>query len=251
MSRIYQSPPIVEALCEFQFAERDWDMTVPGLMYQEVRQQFPRKRQVQGIEWEVQAESSQISQRVASAAPRMQFLRNDERALIQVGPGLLSINHLQPYPHWGVFQQMIFDTLAAYRRVAQPVSLTRVGLRYINHIELPDNHKAISDYLLVGPKLPPGVHDEITSLLLRVELSQPDDNGVLMLTLASAPTREDGRRSIVLDLDCITTAASALSFDMAPQWVDTAHAHIETTFEACITDKLRETFMEASDGGRP
>lgn len=244
MSRLYHSPPIVEAVCEFQFAERDWDMTVLGLMYQEIREQFPLKRQLQGIEWELQAEKGQINQRVAGASPRMQFLRSDERALIQVGPGLLSINHLNPYPHWGVFRQMIFDTLSAYRRVAQPTSPKRIGLRYINRIDLPDDTTQISNYLRIGPQLPPGVRNEISSLVLRVEVPHLDDNGALLLTLASVPEQAVGKHSIVLDLDFITVGTGGLSFDVAEQWVETAHTRIEDTFEACLTDKLREVFME-------
>ena len=42
MSRVYRYSPLVEALCEFQFAEGEWDWTVPGLMYQEIKETFPK-----------------------------------------------------------------------------------------------------------------------------------------------------------------------------------------------------------------
>ena len=45
MSRRYKNSPIIEAICEFQFEENsEWDLTVPGLVYDRVQNEFPIRR---------------------------------------------------------------------------------------------------------------------------------------------------------------------------------------------------------------
>jgi hypothetical protein len=44
---------LIEALCEFQFADGEWDWTIPGLVYQQIKHEFPIKRQAPTEEFEV------------------------------------------------------------------------------------------------------------------------------------------------------------------------------------------------------
>ena len=45
MSRRYKNSPIIEAICEFQFEENsEWDLTIPGLVYDRVQNEFPIRR---------------------------------------------------------------------------------------------------------------------------------------------------------------------------------------------------------------
>lgn len=49
MVRKYKHPPIVEALCEFQFIpSQPWDITIPGLLYDRINSEFPVKQQKRG-----------------------------------------------------------------------------------------------------------------------------------------------------------------------------------------------------------
>lgn len=245
MSRLYQKPPLIEALCEFQFADGEWDWTIPGLVYQQIKEQFPIKRQAPTVEFEVQADPDQISQRLKGGLGRMQFLRIDETALVQVGPQLLVVNQLQPYPHWSRLKPLILDTLEVYRQVAWPAGFKRLGLRYVNHIQLPSHEVEMSTYFNFGPRLPdPIASDPIRSLLLRVDLAQESHQGHLVLTLASAPREDQGGPALILDLDFATTSAADIAFDEIGAWIETAHDRIETAFEASITDQLRAIFEE-------
>lgn len=244
MSRIYKRPPLIEALCEFQFVGDQWDWTMPGLIYQKICDQFPQKRQTQFVEFELQAEPEQLSQRVKGGAGRMQFLRSDESALVQVGPNLLVINHLQPYPHWKEFKRLVFDVLTVYNEVASPTGFKRIGVRYINRVEIPDTIATLTTFFNIGPQLPESVTEPLSSVVMRVELDFMDADGRLLLTLATAPDAVANTSAFILDFDFVTTAAAELTDRTARDWVDTAHSHIETVFEACLTDRLRNLFEE-------
>ncbi|MFZ2615490.1 MAG: TIGR04255 family protein, partial [Anaerolineae bacterium] len=85
----YGNPPIVEVVAEFRFVPAEpWDLTVPGLVYDRLRGQFPRKRLLKVLEGEAAVEATGIRQEFR-LADRMQFLREDEKAYVQVGPDLL------------------------------------------------------------------------------------------------------------------------------------------------------------------
>lgn len=46
MGRKYRNPPLIEALCEFQFVPtQPWDLTIPGFFYEKVKNDFPAKQQ--------------------------------------------------------------------------------------------------------------------------------------------------------------------------------------------------------------
>lgn len=245
MSRIYQAPPLVEALCEFQFSGGEWDWTIPGLLFEQIKDDFSIRRQTPELAFEIHASDGFVNQRVQQGPGRMQFHRPDESALIQVAPQLLVVNHLQPYPHWGDFRSLILNTLTKYVGVATPQGFSRIGLRYVNRIDTPSASFSLYDELFnFSPRLPPQIVGPIDALVMRVERSYPSDNGKLLLTLATAQDISTLKEGLVLDLDFVTLNAESIGVAAADSWIDAAHSHIEEAFEACITDNLRSTFRE-------
>lgn len=94
--RRYANSPIIEALCEFQFApDSPWDLATPGLVYGKVQDTFPKRRQATRVTVAISASPGVTGQQLETVA-LMQFLHEDEKALIQVGPNLLAVNHLKP-----------------------------------------------------------------------------------------------------------------------------------------------------------
>ena len=104
MPDIYVNAPLHEAVCEFRFqSENPWDPAFPGIIYGRMRGTFPKHRPAAAIETSVVAQSDSFEHRFA-AASRSQFLSDDERALVQIGPNLLAVNVLRPYPGWRLFR---------------------------------------------------------------------------------------------------------------------------------------------------
>lgn len=246
MSRLYNKPPLVETVCEFQFVGKEWDWTLPGLVYQEIKEKFPKKRQANVLEVELNAqEADGKPQLKGGSVARMQFLRADGSALVQIGPHLLAVNHLAPNPHWEDVKPLIFEMFETYQRIAHPAGFKRIGLRYINRIEIPEASFNFSDYFNFLPAIPKEIPaSDFGSLFMRIELPYLKDNGRLFLTLGTAPDVKPETNVFILDLDFFTHIPSELALDGVQGWIETAHQHIETAFEACLTDKLRELFEE-------
>jgi uncharacterized protein (TIGR04255 family) len=160
-----------------------------------------------------------------------------------VGPDLLSVNHAKPYSNWHTFKVMIADALQVYRDVNEPAGARRIGLRYINRIEIPEEQVAIEDYLLAAPKMPEQVPQFFATWAQRVQVPIASVNGVLVVQSGSLPDPKQEKVVFLLDLDLFIDAGTAsVPLGKATDWVEEAHAAVEGAFEACITDGTRALF---------
>ncbi|MCX7707649.1 MAG: TIGR04255 family protein [Anaerolineae bacterium] len=238
----YSNPPIVEVVVEFRFVPSEpWDLTVPGLVYDRVRTRFPQKRLLKVLEGETAAEASQLRQEFR-LTDRMQFLREDEKAFVQVGPDLLAVNHLAPYPTWEGFRPLIQDALQAYVAVTQPKGLRRIGLRYINRIVIPANPVELADYLNFRPFLGAGLPQKISDFILGLQSPYQEGRDVLRLQLMTDEPRTPDSVALILDMDYFMAHSEGVPLQGALDWIETAHLRVQEAFEACITDRLRVLF---------
>lgn len=241
--RKYRRPPIVEALCELYFEGSEWDDTVPGRFYEQIKTDFPIKRQREIQEAQVMLSTAgEASAGVKRLPPWMQFVASDENRLIQIGQDVLVINQLRPYPHFEEWEPLIYSSLETYRRLANPKGIARLGLRYINRVVIPHTKFLMEDYFTVYPQLPKAMGDTHGRFMIRVDLpSQKGGHGVL-ITFGSAPAEKAGGIAHLLDLYDIFKPEQSLAFDAVNAQVKIAHENIETAFEGSITDKLRALF---------
>lgn len=247
MGRRYRNPPVVEALCEFRFdPDQPWDLAIPGLVYEKIRDGFPKRRLARVVELNVTATPDGVGQQVMTT-DRMQFLREDEKALVQVGRDLLAVNHLRPYPTWREFLPLIKQGLSAYLDAAHPKGLQRVGLRYINRIEIPGQSVDLEEYFQFRPFVGRDLPSNYSSFIVGIQIPYDDGRDSLRLQLANAAIEAPDVLAVMLDLDYFLAEPGQVTLDNVFGWIDTAHSHVEEVFEACLTDRLRQMFEEAPE----
>ena len=248
MSKKYLKPPIIEALCEFQFgSDSPWDLTMPGLIYDKLRRQgFVKRQQAKHFAVNFLQEPEGVQQQVQSI-DRIKFLRDDERVMVQVGRNLLAINHLAPYSSWQEFRPCVEIGFNAYREVAEPKAIHRVGVRYINRIEIPglkgDESIELKDYFESYPYLSKRLPD-FNAFNVQVILPYETGRDIMRLQLAASDDGPPNTLVAILDLDYFLAEPGALGLDKALQWVDNAHLRVEEVFENSIKEALREIFQE-------
>ncbi|WP_366923607.1 TIGR04255 family protein [Metallumcola ferriviriculae] len=233
MIKKYNNAPITEALCEFSFAsQQDWDWTIPGLIYERIKVDYPKKKQVQQhtVELNINEDGMKNPSPVEIGISKMQFFKEDESSLVQIAPNVLVINQLKPYPGWKVFKEQIDKMLSLYESVASPEGINKIGVRYINNFSF-DEDITISEYFNIKPSYP--LSRESKSFLMRNDLLYEECKSVLNLIMAKKP--DD--KSIILDFNFTT---DQMNLDNATQWIEEAHYNIEEAFEACLTSNLRE-----------
>ena len=244
MSNQYTKPPIVEALCAFQFIPSEpWDMTIAGLLYERIQLDFPIREQRAGLRVGVHTEEDVIEQRI-DVPVRMRFLRSDKSALVQVAPDRLIINHLKPYPAWKPFKSLVIANLQEYQEVAKPKALQTIGLRYINEIQFDASRIELPDYFSYYPYIPPDLPQDHGPFNICVHFPSKDVPEQLTLILRNMPPEEAGVLSIVLDINYAASGAEAISLGTASEWIEVAHTKVEDAFEGCIPDACRSLFEE-------
>jgi uncharacterized protein (TIGR04255 family) len=245
MEKKYKNPPIIEALCELRFIpSQQWDLTLPGLIYEKVKDKFPDKEQQIGVGVQFRPTEKGIEHKVEAAPPRVQFFKKDKTALIQVAPDLLAINQLKPYPTWPVFKPLILDNFQVYKDVAKPKGFKGIGLRYINRITFNAKSVKLEDYFNFYPFIPTDVPQVHTNFISRVEIPYRNNRDRMLITLSSAAPEEPDTIPIILDLDYIMFAQEGIFMDKFEEWLEEAHAAVEKTFESCITNNSKALFGE-------
>ncbi len=243
MGKKYRNPPVVEALCQFQFIPtRTWDMTIPGLMYEKTKSKFPHRQQRIGIGLQFRQTETGVEHKIEPAPPRVQFYAKDRTSLIQIGPDLLAVNQLRPYPTWARFKPKILYSLQMYQKVANPKGFKLIGLRYINKIKIPAKTIEMSDYFKIYPAIPDNLPQTHSTFISRVEIPYMDERDRMLLTLASEPSEAKDTLLLVLDIDYIMLKPEAVRINASAKWIEQAHSAIETAFESSITDKTRALF---------
>jgi uncharacterized protein (TIGR04255 family) len=240
-TRKYRSAPLVEAICEFQFAPTSqWDLAIPGLIFESLRREFPERRSTPLFDARLGAPDGALP----TVAERVQFWREDHSALTQVAQNLLVVNHLRPYPGWEGFRPLIQRAFESYNDIAHPSGLKELSLRYINVIELEGNKVRLEDFLDFYPHLGTQLPQTHSSFLVGVGIPDKAMLNVLRLELASRPSRASSICSLTLDLTCVPTNEGVPALSDVAKWLEDSHAWINECFEGAIKQPLRERFGE-------
>ncbi|MCI0329524.1 MAG: TIGR04255 family protein [candidate division Zixibacteria bacterium] len=246
-SRKYSNPPIIEAVCEFRLnPESKWDLTIPGILYEKVNTEFPHK-ETRLIQETVIKQGPEGTEQQLRTSERAVFLTQDRRIFIQIGPNLLAVNSLKPYPTWEKFKPRIENVYKALTEVMDVKSFERLGLRYINRIEIPQEPNKRFDlekYFEFRPYLGKKLPTDLDFFSMGCVLKFFDERDLCSVRLRNAVAENKANTAFLLDMDYFLAKSSDVPASEAMNWVEMAHEKVEEIFEGCISDKLREIFME-------
>jgi uncharacterized protein (TIGR04255 family) len=245
--RHYRNPPVVEALAELYFAGGEWDLTVPGSFYERIKGRFPQKGQMDQLAVELEMGREGARTRTMPGAPRSRFRSEDGSRMVQLGPDVLVVNQLRPYPHFEAWSPVLLEMLALYRELVRPTTIARLGVRYINRIVIPKPRVKMEEYFRIYAEVPPELGAAHGDFLLRLELPPQYAGHQLLLTFATAPPEGPGQIAYLLDLYDIVAMETPEAFDTVEGRLVEAHDSIEWVFENAITDATRELFGEVTD----
>ncbi len=245
----YNNPPIQEALVEFRFEpSQEWDLTMPGRLHAELAASYPGKpRQQNVVEASLVAREGQAPNfEVRDGLGKVQLVTDDASRLVAMGPDVLSVHMLQPYQRkaegsgWDEFRPRIVEALNGYWKVADPVGVQRIGLRYINKVAIPESSVEIGRYLRAAPPSVEGLPSQLRGFVARVEYTY-DDEVRLVVSHATVDALE-GQVAFLVDIDVIWKSEAAVGREKALDMADDLRVRERDVFEALITDEARRLF---------
>lgn len=175
----------------------------------------------------------------------LQFLRDDERQLVQFRKGGFSFNRLAPYEGMSAYLPDLERTWGLFCDIAQPELVVNVALRMVNRIVLPSNGATcinIDEYLINGPRLPSGVDLIFNGFLNQHSAEEAGTGNIVQTTISTQPV-EDGGLPLIFDVSVRSQSPiqSLQWFDIEPV-ILTLRELKNKVFKNTLTEKCLSLF---------
>ena len=159
-------------------------------------------------------------------------------------PNSVAVAQLAPYPGWEVFFPRFVRDWEAWKREAGYRQIIRVGVRFINRIDIPIVSGLIeeAEYLSVYPKLPDSL-GPVTGYGVQAQLPMQDIGCNLTINSAAVPSPMLEHGSILLDLDIAKEVNPPQKDEEIFELLGRIRIKKNEIFEACITRKAKELFQ--------
>jgi uncharacterized protein (TIGR04255 family) len=168
----------------------------------------------------------------------------DRADVLLVTSAHMTCSRLAPYVGWDTFRARAEDHWRTWKRVVGYRKIGRIGVRFINRIDIPatgGEEVKISDYLRVRPEAP--AVKRMDSYALQMSGPLEEDNCRWMINSSVvAPPPLVGHVSVILDIDVSRAGDPPQRDDEIWALIDRIRVHKNHMFEASVTDKARELF---------
>lgn len=236
----YSKAPITEALVDIRVA-LPGEITVADLARVDIGEEigYSQRRNRFAIEGQI-AIGEQVGTATRQTHVGYDFLSGDERQIVQVRLDGFTFSRLAPYDRWETFRKEARRLWELYRAIVEPVSVTRVAVRYINRLDLPLPLEDFKDYLRTVPEVSSDLPQGLSGLLMQLAIPQEDLGAVLLLNEALLPSPDPDTVSILLDIDLFRELETSIDEEELWRILDQFRVRKNDVFEACITEQTRE-----------
>src|SRR5260221_12762994 len=236
----YKRAPITEAVLELRYshpvgkdgAEKSAAMLAKDYFYNELEQNVNFSLEGNVAKFQTTWEGKKLSS-----------LDRADIAIFRTSAFVCS--RLAPYLGWEEFIPRAQRAWAVSKKNTGQVDIARIGLRYVNRIDIPVREGEpfdIEDYLSFLPKTPDNFKLPMISYLVQSVRPLEADDCSLMLVSASVPSPLLGTVSLALDLDVFRESNIPKREDELWALINRMRDHKNFVFESCVTDRARALF---------
>jgi uncharacterized protein (TIGR04255 family) len=241
----YPNAPIQEALIDIQVtAPPDFAIGQLKSFGQGLEKHFPEVQEnvqlIHGLQFSLGGESQTFSS--SKTVDGYLFKSKTDGKTIQARRDSFTFNKLRPYTDWKDFGSEAKELWQRYSELAKPVAIRRLGLRYINRIEVPQGILDLREICLLFPDIPQTIPQGLAEFFQR--FVAPKDNGLISaVSLALDYLRPEARPAIILDIDvfCMIGNATIQSEAMWSRFEEMRVLKNEI-FSASLTEKAKALF---------
>ncbi len=246
----YSNPPITEALIDIRIDPLPKSALAKlESLHDTIRDDYPVKRQRTGWEGSVEFKDNQLvsSEQRHLGPDGFLLLSQDEKQIVQYRLDGFTFNRLRPYPRegWPVIRDEARKLWEHYFHNIDKNRIIRIGLRYINQIDIPapDQQIELEDYFTEPPRIPHDLPQSFENFLVRLVIPWPALGAKAVLTQSCVPSPTADTLSFIFDIDVLTENFGHL--DTAGVWgvLERFKDFKNTIFEASLTNKTKELFQ--------
>jgi uncharacterized protein (TIGR04255 family) len=238
----YKRPPITEAVIELRL-----NQPLPSTEVQKLLQRFRSEYAFSEdfVTYEVRVDPAARSAEFEEQSSGYKLASHDRADVLLVTSAHMTCARLAPYIGWDTFRARANDHWRIWKRVIGYHKISRIGVRFINRIDIPAAKGAevkISDYLRVHPEAPALKH--IVNYTMQISGQLEEDGCRCVINSGVVPPPLVDRASVILDIDVSRVEDTPQRDDEIWALIDRIRVHKNRIFEESVTDKARELFNE-------
>jgi uncharacterized protein (TIGR04255 family) len=236
----YKKPPITEAVIELRFVE-----SLNNTQLEKFALKHKTNFSVQKIE---QVQFKLLNQEKESLKTETKqevfcyklICNKDTSNIVQVKHSAISVSRLAPYENW--------DNISSYFRKyyneytnKKFKKLNRIGVRYINRIDIPSLNFKIEDYFKIHPKFPKKEELGLAFFSLSF-VSELGDNLQLTVNLSSTDSPILEHSSVIFDIDISQVKDLPSNNNKLFDVLNLIRERKDCYFESFLTAKCKKLF---------
>ena len=232
-------PPIVEALVDLR-ATIPGDPTVFTGLADELKDEFPTMEERRDFEAKIEVKDGRlVSPRVeTSGFGGVRLVSPDRKTCAQFRPDGFTLNNMTTYMGG---DQLLAQALTLWEMLVErtaPEAVSRVGLRYINRLELPlKRGDTFTRYLTSPPSLPEGAPTHVSQFLSRI-VGHDEERQATAVVIQQLKLPEEGKPvAITVDVDVFRLGDFPVDSSSLRETLDSLRKLKNETFFALLTDE--------------
>lgn len=241
---IFPKPPIVEALLDIRASFVSLvDPADLEAFHNAIREQYPIKQD--RVRWggQIRVGEREVEQAVRRESQGFMFKSGDTRRVVQARQDGFTFNWLKPYSSWEAFRSEAQRHWQRYRGTFRPEAVTRLGLQYINRLELPLPFHDFRDFITTVPDVARGIPQGLGTFFMRLAIPHPTRTLLAIITeTMEAPVEEGAKLPVLLDIDIVRQERFEPDSDAIWDTFEQMREYKNEIFFASITDKAKEMF---------
>lgn len=241
----YRRAPITEAVMEVRLRSNATDKQLSKVAGR-LSSLYPRKEELHEKQFQIDTTGGNVS--IAERSHGFRVASDDQADIVILKPNAVTVARLAPYSDWESLSATAQDVWAIWRKANPARAVERLGIRYINRIDVPFGDKPnlrLEDYVQFYPKIPEIGESQLLNYTMQVDM--PTDKPMWRVRLTSAmvnPPPLLEHLSILLDIDVYRDQDIPSKDELLWSTVEEARAVKNQIFEQCITDKSRRLFSD-------
>ena len=154
-SHQYKHPPITEAVIEIRL-EDSLSESVVEKIHKRLKKSYESSETISLVGIRLDPKKEKI-ERIPDEFEAYKLTSKDQADVVQIKPNAMVCSRLAPYNGWVNFEPRARENWEIWRKTAKHTKIKRIGVRYINRIDIPfrkEDKIDIEDYLTIVPKYP-------------------------------------------------------------------------------------------------
>jgi uncharacterized protein (TIGR04255 family) len=232
--------PIEEATIEFRLAHQsNFNFERIESIGNLFASHFPQKEIIKDAVFQIPLKvgASAIPPSVSSLGYK--FNSQDDGEILMVRTDTFSYHCIKPYMGWSAFCASFLNHWQTFNAKAQCKELSRVGVRFINNLNLPVSVNDYGDFLSAPPSLPGGKPHKISDFLSRIVIPLPEIEGYVIIYQALNSKAVHLTVPVILDIDVYSEKRIQIDGTTEFDMLEKLRQVKNEFFFNCITEKTK------------